>query len=51
MAFRLGTPWLDCYFTEMNGEYLLAQVNTIPDISRPEYREAIANRFLTAVTV
>ena len=49
LAGALSVPYLDCFFSLSNDkEYLLAQINTIPDISAPENRQAIANHFLNA---
>lgn len=47
LARELSLPYLDCYFTiNDNKEHFLTCINTVPDISTPENRVAIANNFL-----
>jgi hypothetical protein len=50
LSNALDLPYLDCYFnTSEEGEYLLAHINTIPNISATETRLAIANYFIKQV--
>ena len=47
LSRSFSLPYLDCYFAvDDKKEYFLVRINTIPDISTPGNRLAIANYFL-----